>query len=34
MLNQNEDLDSRLKALEKGKGQIEESKEEEQLEEG
>ena len=34
MLVQNEDLDLRLKALEKGKGQIEESKEEEQLEEG
>ena len=32
MLVQNEDLDLRLKALEKGKGQIEESKEEEQLE--
>ena len=34
MLNQNEDLDSRLKVLEKGKAPIEQSKEEEQLEEG
>ena len=33
MLDQNEDLDSRLKILEKGKVQMEESKEEEQLEE-
>ena len=32
MLNQNEDLDLRLKVLEKGKIQIEETKEEEQLE--
>ena len=33
MHDQNEDLDSRLKILEKGKVQMEESKEEEQLEE-
>ena len=34
MLVQNEDLDLRLKVLENGKIQIEETKEEEQLEEG
>ena len=34
MLNQNEDLAERIKALQKGKQRVEESKEEEQLEEG
>ena len=34
MLVQNDDLDLRLKVLEKGKIQIEETKKEEQLEEG